>query len=555
MNRHQYPVAKKQVRTVSQGQALIVQGLLRDALRHHQAGQLTEAARTYRQILAIDAHQADSLHLLGMIAYKAGGYDAAVSMIRRAIAINKKDASYHCNLGTVLQAQDKLEEATACYERALTLKPDLAEVHVNLGNIFQAQNKLDDAVACYERALALKPELAEAHHSMGNALFTGDKLDEAVACYEWALILKPGYAEAHYNLGCAFRALGRVDEALERYRIALALQPNYIQAGFRESLAQLLKEEFAAGWGNYERRWQYKDHGTPMRAYPQPLWTGGTLASGRVLIWPEQGVGDEIMFAGLIPDVTRTGTRCMLDCDPRLKTLFSRSFPGIDVISGNEMGSDPGHNPELNISAHLPCGSLPGLFRASHSDFAATKSPYLIADARERERFRIRYANGDAGANSKGDAKRKRLIGLAWHTTNRKTGRFRSIELSRFAPLFAQPDIQWVSLQYGNHDALEKEASAAGVPILTDRAVDQLSNIDVFAAQVAAMDMVITIDNSTAHLAGALGVPVWVLLPFAADWRWMQKREDSPWYPTMRLFRQPTRGDWQSVVQKVLRAL
>jgi tetratricopeptide (TPR) repeat protein len=539
--------------------------MLWSALQHHRAGQLTEAARIYRRILTIDAHQADSLDLLGMIAYQAGGHELAAAMIRKAIAIDENDASYHSNLGTVLQAQNKLDEAAACYERALTLKPDLAEAHFNLGNILQAQNKLDKAVACYERALALKPELAEAYHSLGNVLQAmdlqnldlqnkdGDKLEEAVACYERALALKPGYANAHYNLGCALRALGKVDEALAQYRIALALQPNYVQAGFRESLAQLLKGDFTSGWHNYERRWQCEstDHGTPMRVYPQPLWSGSNLASGRLLVWGEQGVGDEIMFAGLIPDVLRAGNRCLVDCDARLQPLFARSFPGIDVVSDhvsdNGPKNDPEHDSKLDIAAHLPCGSLPGLFRATSAAFAATTSPYLIADPVECERFRTRYT--DAGRD------RRRLVGLAWHTNNRKTGRSRSIDLSLFAPLFASTfgrhDIRWISLQYGDYGELQNQAAAANAPILIDRSVDQLANIDIFAAQIAALDIIITIDNCTAHLAGALGVPTWVLLPFAPDWRWLQARDDSPWYPTMRLFRQPKRGDWQSVMQKL----
>ncbi len=539
--------------------------MLGNALRHHQAGRWTEAERIYRQILAIDARHADSLHLLGMIAYQAGRHDAAVEMIRTAIAINEKAAAYHSNLGTVLQSQGKLDEAAACYERALALNPDLAEIHINLGNIFEAQGKLEEAVvcheralalkpdsaeaysnlgnvlqaqdkreeavACYQRALALKPDYAEAHGNLGNALQVQGKLDQAVACYERALALKPSYAKAHHNLGCVLYSLGNLDEALARQRRALALQPDYADARFSASLAQLSKGDFASGWRNYESRWQSKEHDTPMRTYPQPLWTGEKLASGRLLIWGEQGVGDEIMFAGLIPDVIRTGNRCVLDCDARLRPLFARSFPPIDVVSG--------YNAESDIAAHLPSASLSGLFRAAGAAFAATTSPYLTPDPVERDRFRASCADG------------RRLVGLAWHTKNRKTGRNRSIDLRSFAPLFARPDIRWVSLQYGDHNALEEQAAAAGAPLLIDRSVDQFADLDVFAAQIAAMDLVVTIDNSTAHLAGALGVPVWLLLPFAPDWRWLQAREESPWYPSMRLFRQPRLGDWQSVLQSV----
>ncbi|MFZ0277398.1 MAG: tetratricopeptide repeat protein [Candidatus Sulfotelmatobacter sp.] len=557
----------------------VIEAMLSGALRYHRAGRLAEAEQIYRQILAIDTHHADSLHLLGMIEYQAGRREAAVSMIGKAIAVNQTVAAYHSNLGTVFQAQgrldeaaasyeramalqpelaeahynlgnvlhaqNKLEDAVARYERALALKPDLAEAHYNLGNVFQSQDKLEDAVACYERALALDPEKHEARHNLGNALQSQGKLEDAMACYEQVLAVQPGYAKAHYSAACAFHALGNLDEALVEYRRARALDPDFAQARFSESLAQLLQGDFAAGWQNFEWRWRTQDHDTPMRAHPQPLWRGEQLASGRVLIWGEQGIGDEIMFAGIIPDAVRTGNRCVLDCDARLKPLFARSFPDVEVISGHIAGQDAANDPELDIGAHLPSGSLPGLFRTTHAAFAPTISPYLVADPIARERFRARYDDGEG----------KRLVGLAWHTNNRKTGRNRSIDLSLLAPLLARPDIRWISLQYGDHEVLQNQAAAAGAPIIIDRLVNQFLDIDLFAAQIAAMDMVVTIDNSTAHLAGALGVSTWVLLPFAPDWRWLQVRDDSPWYPTMRLFRQAKRGDWQSVVQRVQSAL
>lgn len=445
--------------------------MVAEALRHHQAGRLDEAERIYRQILTLDPHHADSLHLLGMVAHQNGDHEAAASLIRQAIAANGNAASYHSNLGNVLQAQGKLAEAGASYQCALLLKPDLAETHLNLGNIFRAQGDVDSALACYRRALALNPELAEA----------------AVA----------------------------------------------------ESRALLLKGNFAAGWRNFERRWQSREFDTPRRTYAQPRWNGQPLASGRVLIWGEQGIGDEIMFAGLIPDALRTGARCVLDCDPRLKPLFARSFPAAEVVSG----FDPADRSAEDIAAQIPSGSLPGLFRTAPEAFAKTTSPYLFADPAAKANLRDRYRNG------------RKLVGLAWHTRNKQSGATRSIGLPTLAPLFETHGIRWVSLQYGDHDALQSQAASANAPIMIDREIDQLTNIDDFAAQIAAMDLVITIDNSTAHLAGALGVPTWVLLPFAPDWRWLQDREDSPWYPVMRMFRQSKPADWPSVVDRVARVL
>jgi tetratricopeptide (TPR) repeat protein len=494
-------------------------------------GKLDQAVTCQERALALKPDCAEAHFNLGNVRKAQANFDAAVECYKRALALKPGMVAAETNLGSVLYNQGKLDEAEAALQRALALRPNHPEAHSNLGSVLQARNKLDEAVACYERALALKPDRPEVLSNLGTALHAQDQLDEAVTCYERALAVNPDFAEAHHNLGCVLFSLGHVDEALARHSKALTLQPDYPQARFAESLAQLCKGDFAAGWHNYESRWITKDHDTPRRAYSQPLWTGEKLASGRLLIWGEQGIGDEIMFAGLIPDVIRTGNPVVLDSIARLKPLFARSFPGVEVISGHR----PGDNPEPDIAAHSPSGSLPRLFRLSNAAFAATTSPYLIADPEKRERFRNRYADG------------RRLAGLAWHTNNRKTGRSRSMDLSLFAPLLARPDIRWISLQYGDHQASE--------PILVDRSVDQLQDMDDFAAQIAALDFVVTIDNSTAHLAGALGVPVYVLLPFAADWRWLDAGERSPWYPTMRLFRQPKLRDWPSVLEKVNAAL
>jgi len=549
-----------------------IQDRMAEGLEHHRMGRLKEAERLYREILAMDPRHADSLHLLGMIAFQSGQLDTAADLIRKAIASNPRGSSYFSNLGNVLYAQGKPDEAKALYRHALVLKPDLAEAHVNLGNVLQAQGEISESVVCYEQALALKPDNAETHNNLGNARQKLGLIDEAIACYEkalairpdyaevyynlgntrrdqgkpeeaiafyrQALAIKPNYAEAHYNFGHVLQDQGEVDEALVKYETALAIRPDYAQAAFGHALMQLLQGNFSNGWQNFEWRWETMDHDTPRRDYSQPNWAGEELRSGSLLLWGEQGVGDEVMFAGLIPDAIRAANHCILDCHSRLKSLFARSFPGVDVIS-----TSPGFQPGPDVVSQLPTGSLPGLFRKTSSAFAATTSPYLIADPKERDRLRAGYSDG------------RRLVGLAWYTKNVKTGRSRSIDLPLFDPLFKLPDIRWVSLQYGDHGELARQAVEANAPILVDSTVDQLEDIDLFAAQIAAMDLVITIDNSTAHLAGALGVPVWVLLPFAPDWRWLLDREDSPWYPTMRLFRQPKLGDWESVIENVQRAL
>ncbi len=432
----------------------------------------------------------------------------------------------------------QLGEAEEIYLQALAIDPDNADCLHLLGMVAFQYGRHGEAAELIRKAISIHKTAASYHSNLGNVFQAQGKLDEAEACYRQALGLNPEQAEVHLNLGHILKAQGYVDSALACYRQALSLKPRLDEARVAESTALLLKGDFSAGWENFESRWRTKDYDTPLRSYPQPLWRGEYL-SAKLLIWGEQGVGDEIMFAGLVPDVTRAGHRCVLDCDPRLNPLFARSFPDVEVISGY----DPARDSHLDIAAHLSSGSLPGLFRTSNESFAGTKSPYLFSDSTKCERFRSSYEDG------------RPLVGLAWHTRNRKSGRSRSIDLKLFAPLFSSPAVRWVSLQYGDHGRLQHEADAVSAPLLIDREVDQFLDIDGFAAQVAAMDLVVTIDNSTAHLAAALGVPTWLLLPFAPDWRWMLAGDASPWYPPMRLFRQPTSGDWQSALQRVENAL
>ena len=436
-----------------------------------------------------------------------------------------------------LHQAGRLEEAEPIYRQALALDPLNADALHLLGMALFQSGREDEAEQLILRAIGILPTAASYHANLGNILQAQGKLAQAEASYRRALELRPEQAEVHLNLGHVLKAQGQVDQALVSYQRALALQPDLAEAGAAESMALLLKGDFAGGWKGFECRWQIRSWETPMRTYPQPLWSGEQLPAARLLVWGEQGIGDEIMFAGLVPELIRAGHCCALDCDPRLQTLFARSFPAVEVVSG----FDPQRDRHLNIAAHLPSGSLPGFFRTSLEAFGRTQSPYLAADPVRRDCFR--------------ESRAGRLIGLAWHTRNRQSGPARSIDLALFAPLFASVNARWISLQYGDQAALEAEAGRAAAPLLIDPGVDQLTNIDLFAAQVAAMDLVITIDNSTAHLAAALGIPTWLLLPFAPDWRWLLERDRSPWYPPMRIFRQPRAGDWHTVLDQVQSAL
>jgi tetratricopeptide (TPR) repeat protein len=427
----------------------------------------------------------------------------------------------------------QLDEAAQRYRQILLSEPGHADCLHLLGMVAFQEGDAEQAVVLIRRAIAIHGTAASYYSNLGNVLQSREKMAEAEACYRRALALRPDQAEVHLNLGHILKAQGAVDAALNSYRSARLLDPALAEAQVAESTALLLQGELGAGWEGFEARWRTKDYDTRPRSFPQPRWEGECTAPSRVLIWGEQGVGDEIMFAGLLRDVIAAGNHCVLECDARLQPLFARSFPEVEAVSGY----DPHLHPRMGIAAQLPSGSLPGLFRRNLADFAATSSPYLIADAAKVKRLRARYDDG------------RPLVGIAWHSNNKKSGHRRSIELAQLAPLFAQSGVRWVSLQYGDPMVIKEQAHAAAVPLVVDAEVDQWTDLDSFAAQVAAMDLVVTIDNSSAHMSAALGVQTWTMLPSAPDWRWLLEREDSPWYPTMRLFRQQEPGQWKSVIE------
>jgi Flp pilus assembly protein TadD len=467
------------------------------AVQHHQAGRLQAAEQIYRQILAVEPNHADAWHLLGVIAHQAGKHEVAVEYIGRAIGLNRTDAAFHNNLGGAYHALRRIPEAIVCYRRALELKPDYAEAHNNLGIVLKDQGRLDEAVACYRRALELKPDYAEAHNNLGALLNDKGKLDEAVACFRRALELKPDFAEARGS----------------------------------QSLMSLLTGDFERGWADYEWRWKTKQ--CPRRDFSQALWDGQPLEGRTILLHAEQGLGDCIQFVRYVPLVKQRGGAVIVECPKPLLSLLT-SCAGIDrlVGRGDEL-------PAFDVQA--PLLSLPGIFQTALRDIPAT-IPYLFADPSLVERWR-QELGGIAGSK----------IGMAWRgSPEHRNDRARSIPLSCFEPLAGVPGIHLVSLQKGA--GAEELQEARGRFPVTDVG-SRLEDFMDTAAVMVNLDLAITCDTAVAHLAGALGLSVWVAIPFAPDWRWLLDRSDSPWYPTMRLFRQDRRGDWQGVFRGIEAAL
>jgi tetratricopeptide (TPR) repeat protein len=500
----------------------------------HAQGKRGEAVASYRRALALKPAYAEALCNLGNTLQAQGGLDEAISSYERALAIDPGYADARCNLGNILRTQKKFGEAVACFEQVLALEPDHLMALCSLGNALFDQGKLDEAVACFERARALQPDCAEAYNGLGSVLESQDKFDEAVTCFERALAIKPDYAEACANLGAVLVVEGKPEEALRRFTRALEFQPDYARARMNSAMLQLLAGDFASGWRNFESRWSV----FAPRGFSQPLWRGEPLAGARILLHAEQGLGDSLQFLRYLPLVQEAGGAVVLELPARLRRLAAQ-LPGIAALVNSG-------DPLPPFDCHCPLMSLPLALSAAQETIPA-QVPYLRVP---EEALQAAAALAWPAAGLR--------VGLVWAgSPNHAKNRFRSMPLALLEPLFGLRDIHFFSLQMGPEtEQLGAQPSALGAHIADlSQAMGSVSDMADTAALIAQLDLVISVDTSVAHLAGALAKPVWVLLSYAADWRWLLDREDSPWYPTARLFRQPALGDWTSVVENVRTAL
>jgi tetratricopeptide (TPR) repeat protein len=506
--------------------------LLEAGQKHHQAGRLADAEACYRQVLAAQPDQADALHLLGVIAHQVRRHDIAVELIGQAIKRDEQHPVYYSNLGVVLKDQGKLDEAISAYQQAIRLKPDYAEAYSNLGDALWEQGKLDEAIAACRQAISFNPDMAEAHSNLGIALKGQGKLNEAVAACRQAIRIKPDFAKAHSNLGLALKDQGKLAEAIAACRQAIHFRPDFADAHWNESLLSLLTGDFERGWIKSEWRWKSPSSNLSRRDFSQPLWLGREAVDGKtMLLHSEQGLGDTIQFCRYAPLVAAQGARVVLEVQKPLGQLMS------DLVGVSHCVSKGEALPDFDL--HCPLLSLPLAF-GTRLDTVPSTTPYLRAPSGGRD-WEARLGPKD-----------RPRIGLVWsgNPQHRDDGK-RSIELNSLSPLF---DIAatFVSLQKDVRARDEAALTERGNIIRLGQSLESFADT---AAVISHLDLVISVDTSVAHLTGALGRPVWVLLPFVPDWRWLLDRDDSPWYPTARLFRQNDTRDWFSVVDRVRAAL
>jgi tetratricopeptide (TPR) repeat protein len=576
--------------------------LLRQGLAYQRAGRRGAAAACYRSTLRAAPHCAPALHLLGLLAEQVGQHDRSIQWMRASLAVAPErddaatlnslaraywrqghfDPARRCyqrlaellprsapmqhRLGTTLEWLGDWDAAADAYRRALALQPASADIHGSLARLACRQGAWDDAVECCRRSLALAPGRHELHNLLGYALVNAGDLGAAVEVYRRALELEPNSPYAVYGLGYLFERRGELASAAESYRLAIHLAPRLIEAHLHLGITHYLRGEweqaagcferaqaldpdnaevqtffghlhllagdFSRGWKEYEQRWRTPHFWRGRRELPQPQWHGEPLAGARILLHAEQGLGDTLQFVRYVPLVAARGGQVTLEVQPPLHRLLASADGARAVL---RRGDDL---PEVDWQC--PLLSLPLAFATDLASIPAP-IPYVRPDPALVAAWRERLA---------GNALR---VGLVWGgNPNFPHERWRSIPLELLAPLTQVAGTAFYSLQVGPA-SIQVAAGRNHVRMVDLR--EQLRDFADTAAVIANLDLVISVDTSVAHLAGAMGKPVWLLLHKSADWRWLLGREDSPWYPTARLFRQSTLGNWHEVVARVDREL
>jgi len=555
------------------------------AIALHDKGKWNEAEVHYRQALRLHPDHAEAHHSLGITLMALGRVDEAVACYRQALHLNPNFADAYNNLANALGQQDKLQEAINCYHQAIRLNPNCAEAHFNLAIALERQDNVDQAIQHYRQAIMLKQNYVGAYMNLGNALAGQGKPDHAIRCYQQALQARPNFAEAYTNMGNVHRDQGRFDQALACFEQALRQDAGLEGPHHNRALLWLLLGNWSKGWPEYEWRWQTTDF--PRYAFRQPRWDGSPLAGRTILLLAEQGLGDTLQFIRYVPIIQQRGGRVILLCQAPLQRLLVDLFsPAQVVVQGASL-------PEFDVYA--PLLSLPGILGPFPTDFPADV-PYLHAAGELVERWRRESRKSEVGSRKSevGSPKSEEVqltsdirhptsdffVGIAWQGSPvYRYDRQRSIPLAHFSRLAAVPGVRLISLQKGPGMDQLKQLRIADCGLRIERQetkpllesairnsqsaiLDLSSRLDETsgafmdtAALMKNLDLVISSDTAIPHLAGALAVPIWVALPLIPDWRWLLEREDSPWYPTMRLFRQTRQSNWEDVFERIAKEL
>ncbi len=554
----------------------LTENWLQQGYQHHQLGEYAAAEKCYKDILALNAKSVDAHYLLGRLYGQQGQYESAVSLLEKAIALKPNFADAYADLGNVYQLLDQPNRAESYYARAIFLDDGHLLAHYNLGLLCQEKKQLDLAESSFHRVLQLQPNFidaykalvrilveqdkfneaktlaqqaiqnnpnsAKAHACMGFVLQKMDQAGDALAYYQQALEIEPQNYEILDNMGIVLRDMGRMDEAIAIFDQAIALKPDYPLARWHKAFVYLARGDFEQAWPDYDLRLLSQDR--PQRNFPYPRWKGTSLSGRTMLIYAEQGIGDEIMFASCLPDVITRAGHCVIECASKLAPLFKRSFPTATVHGGSQTDTTDWLSQLPSIDLQIPIGSLPPLLRKKTEDFPRHQG-YLHADAERVAYWRERLDTLGAGLK----------VGISWRGgTKISRTALRSIPLTKWLPILQQQNRHFINLQYDEVDQeLTDLLNQHGITVHNWQ--EAIVDYDETAALVTALDMTVSVCTALIHLGGALGRPVWIMAPFSPEWRYGRTGEAMPWYPSVRIFRQTAAGVWDNVVDNVAQEL
>jgi len=550
---------------MAEQQAVTIQQALDLAKAHHKKGWHREAENICQQVLETEPDNFFAYHQLGLIAVSTGNEETAANLISKAVTINPASPQAYYDLGVVFQRLGKLQDADASYRKAIDLKQDFSEALNNLGTVRRELGNISESIQCYRnainvqdqyaaahsnlglalhdigdfgealssfrKALAINYDIAEVHYNLGTTLQALGRLSEAVESFRLSLSLNPNIAAAHTNLGLALRDLGKWDEASDSYKSAISINPDSAEAHHNLGMLQLLEGNYVDGWQNYGWRWKLRKRECHPIALDKPLWDGTKAYGKTIYVYSEQGLGDAIQFVRYLPLLKVEGYRVVLESPPSLKRLFQHSEVADEVIESGETPSP--------FDCHAALLDLPGLMRTTLQTIPSS-SPYLNIDAELRGKWQDKV-------NPSGAFR----VGIAWAgNSDQNNDRYRSVDASLFKPIIETPNVCVHSLQVGKN----KTASE----IFDRHVIDLAPSLIDFSETAAAMscfDLIVSVDTSVAHLAGSLGLPIWVPLHSIAHWIYLRETDRCPWYPTMRLFRQKEFGNWHEVFENIRVAL
>ena len=479
---------------------LQIDNLLQKGSRHHQQGNFSDAQALYEQILVIYPDHFDALQLLGVLFAQIKKYSQAVEFLSKALEIKPDHVKSHSNLGIALKELKRFDEALASYNQAIKIEPDYVDAHCNLGNILQELKRFDEALASFNQAIKIKSD----------------------------------YAEAYYNRGTVFQELNYLDEALASFNQAIKIKPDYAEAHWNSSLCNLKKGNFKSGWEGYEWRWASSECNSKQLESNSLAWDY-KKTDKRLLVWSEQGVGDHIFFGSLLSELSENIPNLLVQIDKRLIIIFSRSFPKIKFYSKDIKV------PESDYDIQVPIGSLGRYLRNSEKHFVRSKNKFLISDQKRTQAIRHELSSS-----------KKLICGISWDSKNSKLGAGKSLPLERLATIFNPETISLVNLQYGDvKEDIELLKSKTNIELIQYSSIDNFNDLDGLSSLIDACDFIVSISNVTIHLSSALGKESYLLLSHNADWRWMLDRRDSPWYPSVNLYRQKKIGYWDDTLDAV----